>query len=181
VLDAAIELGTEGGYDAVQMRDVSARARVALGTVYRYFTSKDHLLAAVLVSWVEQLDVRIAQVPARGSTGSQRVLDVVERAIRAMARQPKLVSAVFASLVSSDPATVTCQQRVAALMGGIIDRAIGAPELPDRAERTRVIGHVWYSLLVGWVSGRNDLTRMRDELVVALDLLLPEDLAATSC
>ena len=67
VIDAAMELGLEGGYEAVQMRDVAARADVAMGTVYRYFTSKDHLLAAALVHWVEQLDARLAQVPARGA------------------------------------------------------------------------------------------------------------------
>jgi len=54
-------LGLEGGYEAVQMRDVAARADVAMGTVYRYFTSKDHLLAATLVHWVEMLDTRIGQ------------------------------------------------------------------------------------------------------------------------
>ena len=46
VIDAAMALGLEGGYEAVQMRDVAARADVAMGTVYRYFTSKDHLLAS---------------------------------------------------------------------------------------------------------------------------------------
>ena len=58
VIDAAMALGLDGGYDAVQMRDVAAQADVAMGTVYRYFTSKDHLLAATLVYWVEQLAVR---------------------------------------------------------------------------------------------------------------------------
>src|SRR5439155_23448131 len=37
VIEAAISLATKGGYDAVQMRDVAAEARVALGTLYRYF------------------------------------------------------------------------------------------------------------------------------------------------
>ena len=34
----------KGGYDAVQMRTVAERADVALGTLYRYFPSKIHLL-----------------------------------------------------------------------------------------------------------------------------------------
>jgi len=180
VLDAAIELGAEGGYDGVQMRDVAARAHVALGTVYRYFSSKDQLLAAAMVCWVEQLAARLAQVPARGSTSSRRVLDVLEQASRVMARQPELVAAGFSALTSTDPDAVSCQQQVAALIDGIIASAIGDPELPDQVERTRVIGHVWHSLLVGWSSGRSDLTRIREELIVALDLLLPGDLEATS-
>src|SRR6202522_4190156 len=88
VIDAAMALGLDGGYDAVQMRDVAAQADVAMGTVYRYFTSKDHLLAAALVYWVEQLAVRIEQHPPEGDQPAGRVLDVLDRALRAMARQP---------------------------------------------------------------------------------------------
>jgi AcrR family transcriptional regulator len=176
VIDAAMELGLEGGYEAVQMRDVAARAHVAMGTVYRYFSSKDHLLAAALVFWVEQLDARLAQVPARGAVASARVLDVLERALRAMGRQPQLVAAVFASLASPDVAAIECQQQMGAVMDGIIIRAIGEPQPPDHAERTRIIGHVWYSSLVGWVNGWSDMDRVRDELAVAVHLLLPDSL-----
>jgi TetR/AcrR family transcriptional regulator, cholesterol catabolism regulator len=178
VVDAAMALGLEGGYEAVQMRDVAARAHVAMGTVYRYFSSKDHLLAAALVSWVEQLDARLAQVPARGATASERVLDVLDRALRAMGRQPQLVAAVFASLASPDPAAIECQQQMGGVMDGIILRAMGEPQPPDHAERTRVLGHVWYSSLVGWVNGWSDMNRVRDELAVAVRLLLPDGLAS---
>jgi AcrR family transcriptional regulator len=177
VVDAAMELGLEGGYEAVQMRDVAARAHVAMGTVYRYFSSKDHLLAATLVHWVEQLDVRLAQVPPRGATAAERVLDVLDRALRSMGRQPRLVAAVFASLASADPMAVECQQQMGEVMDGIISRAIGEPQPPDRDERSRVIGHVWYSSLVGWVNGWSDLDRVHAELAVAVRLLLPEQLA----
>ena len=100
VVDAAMALGLDGGYEAVQMRDVAARADVAMGTVYRYFTSKDHLLAAALVHWVEQLDSRLAQLPAQGDSAAVRVIDVLDRALRAMGRQPQLVGAVFTALAS---------------------------------------------------------------------------------
>jgi len=151
---------------------------VAMGTVYRYFSSKDHLLAAALVHWVEQLDQRLSQVPARGERASERVLDVLERALRAMARQPQLVAAVFGALASPDPAAVECQQQMASLMDGIIIRAMGQPQPPDHLDRTRVIGHVWYSSMMGWVNGWSDMTRVRDELAIAVRLLLPDDMGA---
>ncbi len=179
VIDAAMALGLEGGYDAVQMRDVAARADVAMGTVYRYFTSKDHLLAATLVHWIELLDQRLAQQPARGEHPAQRVLDVLDRALRAMSRQPRFVTAVFTSLSSPDPGAVACQQQITFLMEGIITRAIGEPQPPDVAERARMIGHVWYSALVGWISGWSTVSRVYDELTVAVALLLPESLVAT--
>jgi AcrR family transcriptional regulator len=175
VVDAAMELGLEGGYEAVQMRDVAARAEVAMGTVYRYFVSKDHLLAAALVHWVDQLDTRLAQVPPRGDNSAERVLDVLDRALRSMGRQPRLVAAVFTALASPDPAAIECQQQVALLMDRIISRAIAEPEPPEPAARARIIGHVWYSSLVGWVNGWSDINRVHEELVVAVTLLFPED------
>ena len=52
IVRAAISLLEHGGeYDAIQMRDVALEAGVALGTVYRYFTSKEHLYAAALLEW----------------------------------------------------------------------------------------------------------------------------------
>lgn len=178
VIDAAMSLGLEGGYEAVQMRDVAARADVAMGTVYRYFTSKDHLLAATLVHWIELLDARLAQQPPRGTCPAERVLDVLDRALRAMGRQPKLVGAVFASLSSPDPGAVSCQQQLTALMERIVTRAIGEPRPPEPGERARIIGHVWYSALVGWISGWSTMGRVYDELTVAVRLLLPPELVS---
>jgi AcrR family transcriptional regulator len=177
VIDAAMALGLDGGYDAVQMRDVAAQADVAMGTVYRYFTSKDHLLAAALVYWVEQLAVRIEQHPPEGDQPAGRVLDVLDRALRAMARQPRLVAAVFTSLSSPDPGAVGCQQQITFLMEGVIGRAMGEPAVPDMSERARMIGHVWYSALVGWINGWSTMDRVYDELAVSVRLLLPEGVA----
>ena len=68
LLDAATELAAEGGYDAVQMRDVAARAEVALGTLYRHYTSKDQLLLAALAQQAATLRERLDQRPPRGAT-----------------------------------------------------------------------------------------------------------------
>ena len=48
ILDATIALASKGGFDAVQMRAVAEQADVALGTLYRYFPSKIHLLVSAL-------------------------------------------------------------------------------------------------------------------------------------
>lgn len=40
-------------YEQIQMRDVAERADVALGTLYRYFSSKEHIYAAVLMEWAQ--------------------------------------------------------------------------------------------------------------------------------
>src|ERR1700758_5304768 len=55
IVRAAISLLEHSGeYDAIQMRDVATEAGVALATVYRYFTSKEHLYAAALLEWASE-------------------------------------------------------------------------------------------------------------------------------
>jgi hypothetical protein len=93
-----------------------------------------------------------------------------------MGRQPRLVAAVFTSLSSPDPAAVGCQQQITVLMEGIIARAMGEPAIADMSDRARMIGHVWYSALVGWINGWSTMTRVYDELAVSVRLLLPDEL-----
>ena len=83
---AAVELATAGGYEAVQMRDVAARAEVALGTLYRHYASKDQLLLAAMAQQASNLRERLVQRPPNGDTPAARVSDVLKRASRALER-----------------------------------------------------------------------------------------------
>src|SRR5438270_11471977 len=124
VIEAAMALATEGGYEAVQMRDVAASADVALGTLYRYFPSKDHLLIAALDDWIRSLDGRLVQKPPRGTNAADRVVDVVRRATRTLERAPRLAAALVTALSSADPAVAESKQAVGNILGARIKRAM---------------------------------------------------------
>ena len=47
--DAAIELFMEQGYHATSMRQISKRAKLALGGIYNHFKSKDEIFEAIIV------------------------------------------------------------------------------------------------------------------------------------
>src|SRR6187431_874291 len=79
ILDATIALATKGGYDAVQMRAVAENADVALGTLYRYFPSKIHLLVSGLAREFEQAQEKLDRRPIPGETPGERVLFVLGR------------------------------------------------------------------------------------------------------
>lgn len=175
VIDAAMELGAEGGYDAVQMRDVAQRGQVALGTIYRYFSSKDHLLAAALVDWVIDLEQRVSVRPPKGETIAENMVDILRRATRAMEREPGLSAAVVTALSSPDPQVSECQREVAEVMTRIQSRAF--PPDFDQKVQTRVIRaleHVWFAALVGWVNGWRGITEAGDELSSAAHLMLDQ-------
>jgi TetR/AcrR family transcriptional regulator, cholesterol catabolism regulator len=104
IIEAVIELIAEVGAEAVQMRDVAQRSGVALATVYRYFSSKDHLLAAALEDWQKRLTRRI--LAARGRTDHNPlpgVLDYLQRAQRAFHRNPEMTALMLQLTRSADP------------------------------------------------------------------------------
>jgi AcrR family transcriptional regulator len=173
VVHAALELAADGGYDAVQMREVGTSAGVALGTIYRYFSSKDHLLAAALVAWVEDLEGRLTLRPPKGATTAGRIANILRRAHRAMEQQPKLAEAVVTAMVSSDPATAGPLQQTGEAMSRVLSRAMSAELDPEMADKViMVLTHVWYSALIVWVNGRGDLAAVADDVETACHLML---------
>ncbi|WP_242657477.1 TetR family transcriptional regulator [Mycobacterium intracellulare] len=104
LIEAVIELVGEVGSEAVQMREVAEHSGVALGTAYRYFRSKDHLLAAALAEWQERLTRRLlaAGRPIE-QTPLARVTEYVRRALRAFHRNPEMAALMVRMWSSSDP------------------------------------------------------------------------------
>jgi AcrR family transcriptional regulator len=173
VIAAAMELATDGGYEAVQMRDVAATASVALGTIYRYFASKDHLLAATLVEWTRDLQQRVLQHPARGPSPADRVVEVVRRATHSLERNPRLTAALITAVSAPDPAVKDCQRDVNDIMVEVLSGAM-SDDVSDelKAGVCRVMSHVWFSALIGWVNGWGGGVDVGDELELAARLLL---------
>src|ERR1700731_2561611 len=54
IMAAAHALAAEGGMGSVQIASVAERAGIAAGTVYRYFPSKDDLVAALVAATAER-------------------------------------------------------------------------------------------------------------------------------
>ena len=87
ILDATLALASKGGYEAVQMRTVAERADVALGTLYRYFPSKIHLLVSALARELERYLERLERPAGAGRDA------VRPGAVRARAGRPVPCSA----------------------------------------------------------------------------------------
>ncbi|WCO66127.1 TetR family transcriptional regulator [Iamia majanohamensis] len=172
LIDAAFELGAEGGYDAVQMRDVAATANVALATIYRNFSSKDHLLAAAMTEWTGRLRDRVATRPPREGTATEQMIEVLGRACSAMERQPKLSMALVRALSSSDAGVRQSGTEVRSSIASVGDDILAHLDPEVRADILAVLGHVWYSSLVGWANGRSSFDTVTTELERACRVLI---------
>jgi AcrR family transcriptional regulator len=173
IIDATLALASKGGYDAVQMREVADRADVALGTLYRYFPSKIHLLVAALASEFERTREKLAKQAIPGDTPADRIIGVLNKVTRNMQREPLLTEAITRAFMFADPSAATEVNAVAALMEQMLTDAMhdGEPTGDERAI-ARVIGDVWLSNLVAWVTRRASASDVTRQLELAARLLL---------
>jgi TetR/AcrR family transcriptional regulator, cholesterol catabolism regulator len=173
ILDATLSLASKGGYEAVQMRAVAERADVALGTLYRYFPSKIHLLVSALAREFERTQEKLDRAPIPGDTAYDRMMYVLGRTTRAMQRDPLIMEAMTRAFMFADPSAASEVNAVARLMEQILTRAMheGEPSVDERAI-ARVIGDVWLSNLVAWVTRRASANDVANHLELAARLLL---------
>ena len=179
ILDATIALASKGGFDAVQMRAVAELADVALGTLYRYFPSKIHLLVSALARQFEETEATLGRKPIPGVTPADRVSWVLSRATRSMQKEPQLTEALTRAFMFAD-STVAGEIHVVGLrLTAMLNRALQGIEYVEGADPTereiavaRVISDVWLSALVSWVTGRSTADEVADHLDTAVHMLL---------
>ncbi len=175
ILDATIALASQGGFDAVQMRAVADHADVALGTLYRYFPSKIHLLVSALHREFERTEAALRDKPIEGDTTAERVITVLKRTTRGMQSDPQLTEALTRAFMFADASVAAEIHQVGMLLTSMLTRAMypGREEVTDEdVQIARVIGDVWLSALVGWVTGRNSAAETGQQIEVAVKLLL---------
>ncbi|MFR9731222.1 cholesterol catabolism transcriptional regulator KstR [Saccharopolyspora sp. MS10] len=175
IIDATIALAGKGGYEAVQMRAVAERADVALGTLYRYFPSKIHLLVTGLAREFERSLERMDRTKIPGETPYDRVLHVLSRTTRTMQRHPQLTEAMTRAFMFADTSAAAEVDVVGALTERLFSGAmvVGDAE-PTEEQRAiaRVIADVWLSNLVAWVTRRASATDVANRLELTVRLLL---------
>jgi len=184
IVDAAVELAERGGFEAVRLRDVAERSDVALGTLYKYFRSKEDILLFALNEELERLEQMMAARPVTTGKPSARAGEFFRRATRALARRPQFAHALIRAMATGDSDTAVkiaaFQLRISRLIAAALSGV--APVLGARIETDRVhprddavaetLMHVWFSSLVGWSAGLRPERVVVDQVRTAARLIL---------
>lgn len=181
LIDAAIELATEGGYDAVGIRQVAARAGVSVPTAYQHVSSKDQLLVEALMTLGNRSTEHFRQRQPEGDGPAERLGEVFGRIMREAARKPLLYQALYRAYVGSAPALAGVEGLVgfgperAAWIGDTL-RAGDHSGYTDEelASTSRILSSLFLGAMVGVAAGRDveDALEMLDE---ATRRLLPSN------
>ena len=174
LLDAARELATAGGYEAVGMRNVAARAGVSAPTAYQYFSSKDHLLVDLLVELVGETTTTLSARPRPGLSPVDRAVATLRRAVQNAEQAPNLYVAMTRAFISGSFDVAHARAAMESSTGRWIELAVGDSAVEDRDAIVRILEDVLFANMVGLVTGGRTPAEIGDHLELAARTLLRE-------
>ncbi|MFI6691188.1 TetR/AcrR family transcriptional regulator [Streptomyces sp. NPDC050433] len=170
VLRTVLRLTNKGGYEAVKMRD-TVEAGIALGTIYRFFGSRDFLVFRATSAWFEWAAVR--SLP-RGGTKDfrRRSMYQFERLTAQWAAHPRVVEAWLRSATSDDPLVQELQRTYRPSLFAAHQWAPMDDLDPEYAAklRTMIEAHA-FGGMVRWVHGQRTLAELKTDFANLLDLV----------
>src|SRR2546423_8973607 len=127
IVQAAGALAAEGGISAVQITPVAQRAGVATGTVYRYFPSKDDLVAA-LVDAASEREIGAVRRAADAAPGPLSALAaaITTYAARALDRRKLAFALIAEPAEAADDARLAFRAALTAELGKRVVAAVDA-------------------------------------------------------
>jgi TetR/AcrR family transcriptional regulator, cholesterol catabolism regulator len=183
ILDAALELAAQGGFDHVRQREVAARANVALGTIYKRFRSKEDLLAAAMARESERLEKKLERRPAQGSSVPARVGAFFSIATQHTCKQPRVARAMIRAMASGVPEIAAKVVAYQGRMSGLVIAAMRgrgklefvdaaeAPPTSDEMTYALMCLQLWFSCLVGWSAGVSSQAGIETQMTHAAQVL----------
>ncbi len=172
IVGAALELLEQGEeYERIQIRDVAERAGVALGTLYRYFTSKEHLYAAVLLEWSQTFRLRSERNDGRAESDEARLRRRLHRAVRAFERRPPFLRAEIQLESSNDDNARRLFQTFADRHQNVMIAAFRDVEPDEAAAIADTTSAVMATRLRSWALGRASIRDVHASIDRTVDLL----------
>jgi AcrR family transcriptional regulator len=180
ILDVAIRLAEEGGFENVRQRDVAEKAGVALGTLYKSFRGKEDLLSAALERQTDVLERQMEAKPPKGDTAHARISSLFQALTRAFCKKPNYARAVIKAMASGEPeiaANLVAYQ--SQLYRMIVTALRGADHPTPDAEPNEeelllalLLQQVWFAALVGWSARLHGVDRAIAQVELAARLLI---------
>jgi AcrR family transcriptional regulator len=171
IVRAALKALAGSDYEQVKISEVARDSGVALGTLYRYFSSKEHLLAAAFVEWQGALKKKLERERPRGDTEAERLRDVYHRMIRAFQLQPQFYRVVMMLTATTDAYAADLYASLGAQSRDTVQMAFGTSLDADRAAIAATLNAVLDESLRSWVMNRTTIAGVYADVDNAIRLI----------
>ncbi len=168
VIAAVHELVDEGRVRDLQVKEIGERAGVSLAAIYRYFSSKEHILAEALLEWARRFTTqrRPSESPAQDFAAT------VHRGVEAYRRHPHYAELFLEVAASHDPFAVAAFGRMSDGVSAAMLDTVGGGDSAVGYQIVNIVGNAWLGGLFACVHGRSDFAELERSLDVACRLLL---------
>ncbi|MBX3314220.1 MAG: TetR/AcrR family transcriptional regulator [Actinobacteria bacterium] len=171
IVRSALELLEQRPYDQIQIRDVAERADVALGTLYRYFPSKEQLFAHVLLEWSSSFADAIGRRRPERDSDAERLRTALRRAVGAFERNPNFFQLITVLEVATDPDVVAPFTEYSDAFIAVVE---GAMRDTDEAQTAVVVGlaiALLWSLLREWSHDRCTIREVNNRIDASIEVV----------
>lgn len=170
IIEKALDMFADSD-EAVNIRVLAKQADVAIGTIYYYFPSKEHLWVACLEYWLREIEHSVKQECAHIADPYRRLLHATERLVTAINRTPLLADAVARSLFASAEAALVVED-VRRQLIDMFANAMGNDQ-PTRLHQQigELLADVWATNLMAVVQERITRADFHLRLVQTIDAL----------
>jgi AcrR family transcriptional regulator len=176
IITAARALAVEGGRHSVQIREIAKRTGLSSKTIYKYFSSKDLLLAEMQLQWTRDL-AEVESAPQNfGGAASERILNLIRRACRFLTRYPELGRAIILMGASDNADVQRCRAEEYAIWAALIRRLLAA-EAVDPDEVIDLLDLAWSGATFRWAHGVWTSEQMVNRLERAVRIILDADIS----
>jgi len=99
---AAFELFMEQGYHATSMRQISERAKLALGGIYNHFSNKEEIFKAIIIDRHPYKRILPLILAAEGDTAEEFIHNSAQALVSELGKQPDFRKLMFIEIVEFD-------------------------------------------------------------------------------
>lgn len=159
---------------AVSMEAVAAASEVSRSTLYRYYTSREHLLAEVTLEAGYNLIRYFEAHPPEGATLGERIESLSRQLVATAAENQVLLACCVSNLLSEDPAVLDAYTEIEDLVSGILGSVLGEA---NRGRLAPIQGVVFRYLLGAFMlatSGKADFQQVGEEFAGLCRTLLAD-------
>jgi len=182
ILDVAVALFLEEGYEATTVEEIAERADVGKGTVFNYFPHKQAFLGALAEEWLSQITAKLG--PIESWKGSPR--DQLKRVCRLtaefgvehreLARQVifEAMREVHAGLGEERPPDNAPLFSIESVADRVVAQGQASGDVRadvDTGVAASLIAAAVFDTLIRWLVRGGSVKRMQDSIAVKLDII----------
>ena len=181
ILAHARAIISEQGAAALHMKELAIFAEVPRASLYRTYSSKEHIISDITLEWGVSLVSRLQANSPRGKTNGARIKSVFKSILREADDNPLLIGAVLDNLLSADAATQNMQMEFENLLPALLSSAIEYDGIPDSQNIMDVLLRLLLANLQLLSAGRSTLKEALANMIYTSEKLMGKEYWESAC